>query len=231
MKKIICLACVLMLCLSMSLTVFAATAEFVPSIAGKDGPGFSFAFMGEVNVGDCLVITSIKQAQDKSTDITQETRDKLLDVYAKLSDGSMTLPIDEDYVIRELVDVNYKYEACGTQDDHGDKLKKLNDTDETLTVKFDLGISASTKVIVMTYKEGKWEDIKSVVNNGDGTVTCEFESLCPVAFAVKQSTTDVTPPQTGDQFGQFMPLWISLTVLSGAALAFLAVTAAKKKEQ
>lgn len=231
MKKIVCLIIALVLCMSLGMSALAAT-DFVPSITYKDGPGFDFAWLDEEDVSDCLVITSIKQATEKTTDITQEERDHLLDVYAKLKDGSMKLPLDENYVIRELVDVNYKYEACRQKPDtHGDKLKTLNETDKTLTVKFNLGVSAGTEVVVMTESEGKWENIKKVVNNGDGTVTCEFEHLCPVVFAVKESQSGPTPPQTGDETGKYLPLWIGTLALSGVALVTLVAVALKKKEQ
>ena len=228
MKKVICLISALVLLVGLGTSALAAS--FVPSISYKDGPRMITAIFGGEDVSDCLVITTIKQANEKSTDITQGERDHLLDVYKQLDNGSMTLPLDEDYTIRELLDVTYKYESCRQKPEtHGDKLKELNETDKTLTVTFDLGVSAGTEVVVMTYKNSKWENIKSVVNNGDGTVTCVFESLCPVVFAVKESQNN-NVPQTGDTSGKYMPLWVGTLVLSGAALAVLVVVALKKKE-
>lgn len=235
MKKVVCLVCALLLCMAMSFAVCAV--GFVPSISYKDGPGMDFAWFhdgdGESSdVSDCLVITSIKQATEKTTDITQEARDELLDVYAKLSDGSMTLPLDSDYVIRELVDVSYKQESCVLKPEHGNKPQALKEPGKTLEVKFDLGISAGTKVVVMTYIDGKWEEIESVSNNGDGTVTCVFEDICPVVFAVKQNqNTPVDPPKTGDPVGGSLYLWIGVLALSAAALVTLIVVATKKKVQ
>ena len=230
MKKLICLICALVLCVGTAVSASAAVS-FVPSITFKDGPGMDWATFDGEDVSDCLVITTIKQANEKTTDITQDERDLLLDVYDKLNSGAMTLPIDESYTIRELLDVNYKYESCRQKPEtHGDKLTELNTTDKTLTVQFNMGVTADTELIVMTYSEGKWEKIKSVVNNGDGTVTCEFEHLCPVVFAVKNSSTPSTPPQTGDTSDKYMPLWIGIMALSGVALVTLVVVALKKKE-
>ncbi len=233
MKKIICCLCAIVMCLGMSFSVFAAGADFVPSISYKDGPDIQEGILDGDDVGDCLVITSIKQANEKTTDITQETRDELLEVYEKLSDGSMTLPLKDDYVIRELVDVSFKYESCVSDpENHGNKPEELKKPGVTLTVKFDLGVAAGTNVVVMTYIDGKWQEIKSVVNNGDGTVTCVFEDICPVVFAVKQNqNTPTTPPQTGDTVGQYLYLWIGVMVLSAAALVTLVVVASKKKAQ
>ena len=230
MKKLISLITVLVLCVSLSVSAFAAVS-FVPSITFKDGPEWEWTEFDGEDVGKCLVITTIKQANEKTTDITQEERDLLLDVYKKLSDGTMTLPLDGSYEILHLLDVNFKYEECRQQHDtHGDKFEMLNGTDKTIKIKFtDVGVSAGDELIVMTYSNGKWEKISSAVNNGDGSVTCEFEHFCPVAFAVKKGTTPSTPPQTGDGFNT-LPLWIGTMALSGVALVTLVIVALKKKE-
>ncbi len=231
MRKIVCLVSALVLLVSLGISALAAT-DFVPSITYKDGPKIEFAWLDDEDVSNCLVVSSIKQATDKTTDITQEERDHLLNVYAKLKDGSMKLPVEDDYVIRELVDVNFKYEACRQQTDiHHDKLKELNETDKMLTVNFDMGINADADVIVMFESEGKWNEAEKVVNNGDGTLTCKFGHLCPVVFAVKESQSGPVPPQTGDTSGKYLPLWIGTLALSGVALVTLVVVALKKKEQ
>ena len=230
MKKLISLITALVLCVSLSVSAFAAIS-FVPSITFKDGPGWDWTEFDGDDVSDCLVITTIKQANDKSTDITQEERDLLLDVYKQLSDGTMTLPLDGDYEILHLLDINFRYEDCRQQHDHGDKFEILNETDKSIKVKFtDVGVSAGDELIVMTYSNGKWEKISSAVNNGDGSVTCEFEHFCPVAFAVKKATTPSTPPQTGEGFNA-MPLWIGTMALSGVALVTLVIVALKKKKE
>lgn len=231
MRRIVCLISVLALLASLGMAALAAT-DFVPSITYKDGPEIDLASLDGEDVSGCLVITSIKQATDKSTDITQEERDHLLDVYAKLKDGSMKLPLDEDYVVRDLVDVNFKYEDCRQQSDtHDDKLKELNETDKMLTVNFDMGIKADADVIVLFESEGKWNRVEKVVNNGDGILSCKFGHLCPVVFAVKESQNGPVPPQTGDETGKYLPLWIGTMALSGVALVTLVVVAVKKKEQ
>ena len=285
MKKFICLFSALVLLVSMSVSALAA--DFVPSISYKDGPTFTEAWLDEEDVSNCLVITSIKQAQEKSTDITQEERDLLLKVYDELKTGDFT----KEYVIRDLIDLNFKYNACRrvhfvekgqpqsgseteteavteaateevteeateavteetteetqetetteeTQETEAiteetpetwTKLDELNNTDKNLTVKFNLGVSADTELLVKTYNDGTWSDIKSVVNNGDGTVTCEFEHLCPVLFAVKNPQGSTIPPKTGDTSGKYMPLWIGTMAVSGVALVALVVVALKKK--
>ena len=177
MKKVICLLIVLMLCLSMAVPAFAAKDDFVPSIGYKDGPEIIKGEQDEKDVTDCLIVTTIKEAEDKVTDITQYDRDLLLDVYDKLMKDEMRLPLENDYVIRDLVDVSYKYNDCRTAEGHGNKPEELKAPGKTVTIVFDMGLAAHEKLIVMTYienpnartSEGTWVPVESVVNNGDGT--------------------------------------------------------------
>jgi hypothetical protein len=141
-----------------------------------------------MSIDDCIVVTNVLQAEEKQTDISQETRDLLIDVYNQLVDGTMTLPIEESFSVRDLVDVSFAYEACELQEDHGNKAKILALPGITLSIDFDLGVDADEELVAMTYVdvdgEMQWVEIESVTNNGDGTVTCVFEDICPVAFAV-----------------------------------------------
>lgn len=221
MRKIICLLTALLLCASLVCPAFAAENTFVPSIGYKDGPEIEETEMDGEDVGGCLVVTSIREAKEKTTDIYQEDRDLLLEVYEKLDDGSMKLPLENDkYVIRELVDVSWRKTAC-VEADHKHK-EWLAEEGNTITIEFDLGVARSTEVIVMTYIDGEWTEIISVENNGDGTVTCVFEDICPVAFCVEADAEDKLP-QTGDAMGQNLILWIVLMAASLAAIVVLVV--------
>lgn len=221
MRRILCLLCVLLVSLTFVCPVFAAADTFVPSISYKDGPEIEAAQLNGENVAGCVVVSSIKDAKEKSTDISQEDRDLLLDVYKRLSDGTMKLPLDNsDYVIRELVDVSFEKNGC-VEPDHSHK-EWLAKEDTTITVKFDLGVSKSTEVTVMTYVGGEWIPAESVKNNGDGTVTCVFEDLCPVAFCVDADAEDA-PVKTGDAVGRNLILWIVLMAVSLGGIVVLMV--------
>lgn len=224
MRRIICLLGVLLVCATLVCPALAADT-FVPSISYKDGPKVRSAILGGNDVKNCVVVTSIGQAENKSTDITQEARDELLDVYAKLSNGSMKPPV-EGYVVRELVDVSFKQTACVENESHN-CAEELAKDGTTIKVTFDLGVAKSTEVVVKTYINGAWEDVVAVTNNGDGTVTVEFEHFCPVAFCVEQGA-EVPPSQTGDEAGQNMFLWIALMVASLAAIVVLVVLGRKR---
>ncbi|MBR4077437.1 MAG: hypothetical protein IKK17_02405 [Oscillospiraceae bacterium] len=219
MKRLFCLLMVLVI--AMSLAVPAAAADtFVPSITYKDGPDINTATMDGGDVKGCLVVTSISKAKNKSTDITQDDRDLLLDVYTKLNSGEMKLPIENDkYVIRELVDVSFMYNNCRTPHEHEEWLKKDN---TTVTIDFKLGVKSSADVLVLVYVDNKWVPAEKVTNRGNGNVTVVFEEICPVAFCV-DTDSQVTPPKTGDTAGQRIFLWGSVMAGSVAALLILLV--------
>lgn len=230
MRRMVCLLIAVLVCCSMVLPAFAADG-FVPSISYKNGPDAEDAFLQEdagekENVGTCIIVSSIKDAKEKTTDIYQESRDLLLEVYEKLKDGSMKLPLDnEKYVIRELVDVSFRKTTCvEANHTHEEDLEK---EEVTATIRFDLGISKYTDIVVLSYRDGEWKEIKSVKNNGDGTVTCVFDHFCPVAFCVEASAVGESP-KTGDQVGA-MTLWIVLLIVSAAAVIVLVVMRKKKK--
>jgi hypothetical protein len=224
MKKVICLLIVLMLCLSMAAPAFAAEDDFVPSIGYKDGPEIIKGEQDEKDVTDCLIVTTIKEAEEKSTDITQDDRDLLLDVYDRLMNDEMTLPIECDYEIRDLVDVSYKYEDCRTAEGHGNKPEELKEEGVTVTITFDMGLCPREVLEVYVYIDGQWVAVENVVNNGDGTLTVEFEDICPVAFV--KTLCNAAP--TGDAARNQLGIFIGLMVVSAAAIVVILCLKGKK---
>ena len=235
MKKFICLMIALMLCLSMALPVFAAEGTFVPSISEKDGPEIVTIKDDEGNpaIGsvhdesgkvidyiyeDCLVVTPVSQAKTSEL-IPDDAEALLLSVYDQLKNGTMKLPYEKfsasldssKMVIRELVDMSW---LCG---EHPEILEPKG---VTIKLTFDLGVSSDTDVYVMTYKHDEWNPIVKTVNNGDGTVTCEFEDFCPGAFAVRTGS-DTPPAQTGDNAK--LAVWITLMAVAVVGLAAILV--------
>lgn len=242
MKKFIACIVALMVCASMVLPVYAAPT-FTPSVTNKPSPDIvpvtdpdGKPALGEVLkdgevIGyvyeDCLVITSVADALT-SEYIPSAARDLLLSVYEKLNNGQMKLPYDkfkaslkpEKMVIRDLFDVSFL--CAGTPVDH---LEILEPAGVVLRLTFDLGIGKNDKVYTMTYKNEDWDSIVSTVNNGNGTVTCTFEHLCPVAFSVEvdDSGSDTPPSETGDPDSENMIMWIVLASVSLVAVVALVV--------
>ena len=215
MKKLIVFATVLMLCVAMVLPVCVSAQEFVPSVTYKDGLIVIEADADGESVGDCIIVTSIKEAKEKTTDITQEARDELLDVYEKLEDGSMKLPLEGDYVVVELVDISWAQKGC-VENEHG-HFEWHEEEGNKVTV--DLGyLNKNFDLVVLAYNDGEWEEIESVVNNGDGSFECVFEYFCPVAFCVEGDVFE-QGPETGDTAN--VMLWLAVMLAAGAALVVL----------
>ena len=198
MKKLICMLMALVLSVSLAVPAFAADT-FVPSITYKDGPevggstvkGDDTLKVEEDQLTGMLVVTSISEAQEKSTPITQPERDLLLDLYTQMDSGDMKLPVANDQlVVRELVDVSYASIGAAT----GQAVEAwLEKEGNTVTVEFDLGVADDTEVIVMIFAEEEWVPAEKVVNLGNGKVSVEFQRLGSVAFCVDADTLTVTP--------------------------------------
>lgn len=225
MRRIACLLLALMMCVMVAMPAMAADDTFVPSISYKDGPDVEDATMGDEDVTGCIVVTSLKEAKEKTTDIGQDDRDLLWDVYNKLSNGTMELNVDsKKYVVRELVDVSFKEKAC-VQVPHGHE-EELKKDDTTVEITFDMSLPKHANLKVFVYLDGKWVEVEKVTNNGDGTVTCVFDDICPVAFAV-EAEANKEPAKTGDNVGVNMIYWIVLMVASFAAIVVLVINRRK----
>ncbi len=214
MKRMIALVVALMVCAALVLP--AAASTFTPSVTYKDAPQIvpvpgvtdpeGNPALGEIWKDDiffeylydgCLVITSVAEAQT-STQIPEDAKNLLLEVYEKLSNGEMKLPYEklglnpDNMVIRDLFDATF---LCGNDHYAVNHPEMLEPEGTVIKLTFDIGVDASEKVYTMTYKQGEWNPIVETVNNGDGTVTCTFEKLCPVVFCVE------TADEGGDDEG------------------------------
>lgn len=249
MKRVIALFVAVVLCFSLSCTVFAD--EFVQSITDKGAPEIvpvedeegnpAIGFLSDDGqiIGyiyeDCLLITPVSQAKT-SEEIPDEAEKLLLEVYEKLTNGSMSLPYEKynanldpaKMVIKDLFDVSWLCGEDSGYEDHPDHPELVAPSGVTVTITFDLGVSKNTDVYCMSYKNSAWNPVVSCVNNGDGTVTCVFEDFCPVSFSVGSGT--VTPPsQTGDP--STPTLWIILMAVSVVALGAVLVLSRRKAVQ
>lgn len=239
MKKVIALLTVLVLCAALVVPAFAAN-EFTPSVNNKpapdvvpgttpDGKTYIAELLDDVKEtvdyvweGD-IVVTPISQV-DTSEKIPEAARDTMKDVYVKLSSGEMTIPYEQIYgsemenknmVIRDLFDVSFPSTSCH---------EYLEPDNTFMRVTFDLGVAANQTVYATLYKNGEWVSAEECKNNGDGTVTIVVEDFCPVAFSVEvESDKPVTPPQTGDQAGDNLYIWIIVAAVSLLAVVVLSV--------
>ena len=238
MRKLISLTLALLLCFGVWGTAFAAEDDFVPSITYKDGPelvvgtdeegnpsaGTICTADGEVldNIApDCLVVTTIAEAlKNVQTGIPSEAEALLEEVYQQLLDGSVELPFEngDEMVITHLVDATMLCKGTTAGTDHD---AMLEEDGVYLELTFELGVGANVPVSVMCYVDGQWVAVRTV-NNGDGTVTCWFEQICPIAFAIPASTVE-KPPATGDNSAAELGLWTAMLIASSAALIGLLI--------
>lgn len=244
MKKIITVA--LAIIMALAITVSVNAAEFVESITnkgapelividqinGKDVVGFITNPDGDkvtTEYEDCFIITSVADAE-KSTEIPKDAKDVLLKVYGELLEGDKLSDVcpelndivkdkwDEDkdaddLVVKDLFDISGE---CTEIKDH------LNG-DNVLELTFKVGIDGDTFVTAIVYVDGKWVPVVDCINNGDGTVTVQFDKICPVAFLVPGTTTNssTVSPATSDISGVI--LWGSVMFVSLVAIAVLVV--------
>lgn len=213
MKRVLCLVIAMMLAVTMACSVFAAETasddNFVPSISYKDHPDIvpyknadGEEVLGEVIVdGDtvshfddeCILVTSIYEALNDS-DVPDDVKEELLKVYYALLDDTMEIPYDkinkrfkpEYMTVRDLFDVRWLCDEHEEMDDMADR---------HISMTFHLGVTNDANVYAMVYNGEEWVPAISVVNNGDGTVTCVFEDVGIVAFSVIDEAN--------------MPLWMT----------------------
>lgn len=255
MKKVICLILSVMFSLSLAVPAFAAV--FTASVENKQAPEVVEITDEEGNVavatlignlpegmqlvsGDFLVVTAVADAES-SYQIPEVSQQALLEVYTGLQDGSILVPFEQldeanapNLVIRDLFDVSWV-------DVDGNDIGKLLDAEDVfLEMTFDMKVAADAKVYVMVYKNDAWQQIQQVTNNGDGTITCVFEHLCPVAVIVEAEETVETEEiveaanvvaDSGMETSSNgnMTLWI--VIMAAALLTFVALLVSRKRKQ
>ena len=238
MKKFLAIAFAMLVLITLAVPAFAAEEDFVPSISYKEAPEANKVVInrnesendkpdqgGEEDVSEVIVFTSILQAQNQTTDITQEERDALLDLYEEMKTDEVTLPLLESgYVVRELFDISWSYTEAAA---NGHEMEEwLSQPGNTVTITLYTGVPAGVDVVVTVYVDGHWKEVPQVsqaaraVQDSSGTVTCVFEEIGPVAICV-QDGADIPPAQTGDLMGRFMWLWMLLLIASVGALIVL----------
>ena len=142
-----------------------------------------------------------KQEEEKLTEQEKEIREQLQEIFEQLEDGKMEIPYEEfdldpkKMVVRDLFDISWHSENEDGLEDQ--RFEELMDQEECeLHMTFDLGVAKNAEVHVFTYKDhtpddGKdeltWGEILSTENNGDGTITCVFGHLCPVAVCIEEA--------------------------------------------
>lgn len=241
MKRFLSLLVAALMLVTLICPCFAAEDDFVPSIGYKPSPDIvpvegedGSSHIGIIRDSDgnivdyvdpgCLLVTPIGDALDKDSDILDEVREALLDLYNALLDGSNSVPYEDLGLDPSLMSVFDLFDIRFLCEEHPAMLKNGS---YTLELTFDLGIGATTPVYAMIYnlETGKWEQVK-LVNNGDGTVTCNFGCVGIVVFSTMKVDSGTTAPDTGDSSS--LGIWIAVLAVSAAALVGVVLLLKKK---
>ena len=219
MKKVIVSMLVLTFVLTGIISAAAADGSFVPSVSYKGSPEIVVSgqengknVIGAVVDGngnklsteydDCIVISSVVDAKNAATGISQQTRSTLLSVYDQLSAKNAKLSAlipglndiakeklganatADDLVVSDLFDITA---VC-------DELKSNLTGENSIMLTFRLPAKRSALVATMVYYEGKWEPAEKITHNADGTVSITFKRFCPVAFLIKGESNEQEQP-------------------------------------
>ena len=193
MKRTVKLLTVLLLCLGMIFPVFASASVFVPSVSRPEKPVINQIVLVTENaqnsdqtqsetVGTCVIVSTVIEAREATTDITQGERDLLVELHEQIEAGVMQLPMPRSNVILQLVDVSWRVTECiSTEHTHEEAMEH----EETFVMAdFELGVAADEEVLVMVYVDEQWQVMEEVTNNGDGSITVKLYQMGPVAFSV-----------------------------------------------
>lgn len=212
MKKLVAVLCAAVMTVGMAVNVFAAPS---PSVSG--------------------VVTAVESAKDadgNAVDIKIETVSE--------AEADQHFTEEEKTAVAEIKESKEKFkaiakEALGDKFEEGMELVDIRNLHVpeganvtfplTITVKV-TGVTEASKVAVLHYTNGKWEDVNAVA--GNGTITFTVNSLSPFAFIVDANTAknvgSTTSPATGEANTM---VWVAIVAV--AAAAGMVVTYRKKR--
>ena len=212
MKKLVAVLCAAVMTVGMAVNVFAAPSPSVSGVvtavvSAKDADGNAvYAKMETVSEAEAeqhfteeekAAVAKIKESKEKFEAIAKEA------LGDKFEEGM------------ELVDIRNLYVPEGAKVTFP----------LTITVKV-TGVTEASKVAVLHYTNGKWEDVNAVA--GNGTITFTVNSLSPFAFIVDANTAknvgSTTSPATGEANTM---VWVAIVAV--AAAAGMVVTYRKKR--
>lgn len=212
MKKLVAALCAAVMTVGMAVNVFAAPS---PSVSG--------------------VVTAVESAKDadgNAVDIKIETVSE--------AEADQHFTEEEKTAVAEIKESKEKFkaiakEALGDKFEEGMELVDIRNlhVPEGVNVTFPLtitvkvtGVTEASKVAVLHYTNGKWEDVNAVA--GNGTITFTVNSLSPFAFIVDANTAknvgSTTSPATGEANTM---VWVAIVAV--AAAAGMVVTYRKKR--
>lgn len=240
MKKIFAIFMIAVVLLASVCIVNAA--DFTPSVTAKDAPEVvanDDGSVGTVKDASGNVVATVTQEQVSVVSYANRTEDstaasKLNTAYEDLTSGKVQDELKQQLTsYAASVDSEYTADNMVVSDlfylDVEDTVKNSLDGSNYLEVTFETGIAAGEKAPAVLYAcDGtNWEmvDPANVKNNGDGTITVKFSTLCPIAFMSASASAAPAPgPQPAPQTVVSIPgliILILVSALVGAGIVVL----------
>ena len=239
MKKIFAIFMIAVVLLASVCIVNAA--DFTPSVTAKDAPEVvanDDGSVGTVKDASGNVVATVTQEQVSVVSYANRTEDstaasKLNTAYEDLTSGKVQDELKQQLTsYAASVDSEYTADNMVVSDlfylDVEEAVKNSLDGSNYLEVTFETGIAAGEKAPAVLYAcDGtNWEmvDPANVKNNGDGTITVKFSTLCPIAFMSASAEAAPAPVTPATQtLGAGYTILIMLAALAVGALAAVIV--------
>ncbi len=235
----------------MLFTVTAYAEKFTPSVQQKGAP--EIVMVNDQNGNEVVAI--IKDASGKevagvsaanlqitpvsdAAKASAEIREMLENAYKQITDSDSLKALipnlpdvlkemkwdipAEALVVRDLFDVSLV----------GESKDLLAQEGNTITVRFKLGLTSEEQMLTLhNFESDKWEAIygAKVERHDNGDVSVTFDSLSPVAFAVKNDSY-VAPAESGSN-GMMIGAIVVVAVVAGIVVVLLVKNNKNKKKQ
>ena len=225
MKKVLAICLMMVMVLSMSVNVFAASGGFVSSPSGNPAPTVvSF----KPSDDDCTAQLVVTPYGDKH-DLSDALRAMFEKAYNEIVNSGDLTKLNADFA-KLVADRNLTADKLAVSDLFDIHVSGCDYHDEH--VDFDITLDADTLSrfvgLLHMNKDGVWELVTDaeVINNGEH-LKFSVDSFSP--FAIVVDTSSVTPdsPQTGDN----SMIHIYAIVMAVSALAIVVITVKSRKQK
>ncbi|MCD8055095.1 MAG: hypothetical protein LUE25_00015 [Clostridiales bacterium] len=146
---------------------------------------------------------------------------------------------EKNYVVSNLFDITF----VGTE---AETVENALDNGGSIKLTFNIGIEKGKKCYIATKCYDEWVVLsdEKVVNNGDGTITVEFDEFCPIAVIeiaevvesgattdTDANTTDANGGSSSPQTGDSIPLYAFGVVLFAGITGTIIIVLSKKNNK
>lgn len=225
MKKVLAICLMMVMVLSMSVNVFAASGGFVSSPSGNPAPTVvSF----KPSDDDCTAQLVVTPYGDKH-DLSDALRAMFEKAYNEIVNSGDLTKLNADFA-KLVADRNLTADKLAVSDLFDIHVSGCDYHDEH--VDFDITLDADTLSrfvgLLHMNKDGVWELVTDaeVINNGEH-LKFSADSFSPFAIVVDTSSGSPDAPQTGDN--SMIHIYAIIMVVSALAIVVITVKSRKQK--